>query len=151
MPALQLTDDAVDEDQMSIFDSDNEDMLHADELLHRVTLPCDRNLTFYIRGAPFQVGYKKAVGDTFRLHIGAVLGYLPFSAESRQNRGALLRIIHAAQSLPTARFGVNSSSEIVVFSEFLVTDIQPPIFIFAPLVAMLQEARPFMDLIGEHL
>jgi hypothetical protein len=91
------------------------------------------------------------VGDGLRLSIWAELGYLPFSVASHLRRRMLIGILLAAQKLPNVKFGVDKEHQIIVTSEYNVHSIQPPVFIFAPLISFLQEAMPFIKLVGECL
>ncbi len=86
-----------------------------------------------------------------RFVFSATLGYLPFSIESKERREAIKTIVMASRSLPTVHFTIDSSSRIAAGAFYDVARIVPPDVVFYPLISFLQEARPFMDLIGQYL
>jgi len=89
--------------------------------------------------------------DKHRFIINAVIGYLPFSIESSDRREAIKTIVTAARTLPNVRFTINASSKISAGAVFDMDDLVAPDFIFYPLMLFLQEARPFVSLIGKFL
>jgi len=123
---------------------------NPDEFLRKVWVPQISKLQFQIDNVPFQARYEPE-DDGIKLHIWAVLGYLPYSVESHRRRRALVSILDWAFALKNAKFGLNRESQIVVSYTEKVPDIRPPAFIFVPLVRFLQEARPFIKLIGEAI
>lgn len=86
-----------------------------------------------------------------RFIINATIGYLPFSIESSERREAIKTIVMATRALPNVRFSINSASRISAGALFDAAHIVAPDFIFYPLTLFLQEARPFINLIGKHL
>jgi hypothetical protein len=86
-----------------------------------------------------------------RFLISATIGYLPFSIESAFRRDAVKTIIMASQSLPSVQFLVDASSRITAAVLFDALPIAVPDFIFYPLTLFMQEARPFIALIGKYL
>lgn len=121
-----------------------------DHFLRQVWVPSASNLCFQIDGVPFQAGYKPE-GNGVSLQIWAQLGYLPFSVESAQRRRMLISILEAARYLPRAKFGIDKENRIVVTQTVVAPSIQPPAFIFIPLTGFVQEAMPFIRLIGACL
>jgi hypothetical protein len=83
--------------------------------------------------------------------INATLGYLPFSIESNNRREAIKSIVMASRSLPNVHFLIDYSSKILAGALFDVEELVSPDFIFYPLMLFLQEARPFVQLIGTYL
>jgi L-lactate utilization protein LutC len=83
--------------------------------------------------------------------ISLSLGHLPFSVESRERRSAVQTIVTATQRLPNAHFSIDHTSRICVGGLIETQNIIAPDMIFYPLVTFLQEARPFMQLIGKYL
>jgi len=87
----------------------------------------------------------------YRFLVTVNLGYLPFSIESSERRDAIRTIVMASQRLPNVRFSIDSASKISAGALMDPIEVMAPDFIFYPLVMFLQEARPFMDLIGTYL
>ena len=126
------------------------DLLLSDGLLRQVGLPRHSNLSFEVEGVPFYACYDPD-GQGLRLRIWAALCTMPFTAESVPRRRALTAILSATCDLPTARFGLNDENQIIVSGTFCDQNLQPPAFIFVGLTALLQEALPFIRLIGAYL
>jgi hypothetical protein len=92
---------------------------------------------------------KQSVGHRFL--ITATLGHLPFSIESSERRQAIRAIVDAARVLPKVRFKIDHMCKISAGTLLDVPETIAPDFIFYPLTLFLQEARPFMQLIGRYL
>ncbi|MDE2029233.1 MAG: hypothetical protein KGI97_01580 [Alphaproteobacteria bacterium] len=88
-------------------------------------------------------------GDNFL--ITASIGSLPFSIESPERRQAIRDIVAAARTLPRVHCSIDMAGRITAGGLFEATRVMPPDFIFHPLALFLQEARPFMNLIGRYL
>jgi len=86
-----------------------------------------------------------------RFLMNAVVGYMPFTIESPDRREAIKTIVVATRTLPTVRFGVDVSGKISAGAVFESARVVSPDFIFYPLALFMQEARPFIDLIGKYL
>jgi hypothetical protein len=111
-----------------------------------------QNLSFTVNDIPFQARRNSVNPDgEYSICLQAVLGYLPFSFESKGNRQAILAIIDASQSLFRVRFGIDAGGRIFAAGKFSDTIFVSPDFIFYPLILFLQEAQPFIDLIGKYL
>jgi hypothetical protein len=100
-------------------------------------------LNFDVRCAQQESGY--------RFLVTATMGYMPFSIESDERREAIKTIIISTRSLPNVRFGVDTSSRVSASALFEMERIVAPDFIFYPLILFMQEARPFIQLIGKYL
>jgi hypothetical protein len=83
--------------------------------------------------------------------LNATVGYMPFTIESDERRDAIKTIIISSWRLPTVRFGVDLSSKILAGGVFDVSSIVRPDLMFYPLTLFMQEARPFINLIGNYL
>lgn len=118
--------------------------------MRRLMMPRESNVQFQVDGVLFQACYQPD-GKGFRLQFWAVLGYLPFSVESFRRRRMLITILDNISSRLNVQFGIDENKQIVISRTFKVPDIRPPEFIFLPLMSFLQEARPFVRLIGECL
>jgi len=90
-------------------------------------------------------------GVSHRFLVNATIGYLPFSIESTERRDAIKAIVIGSRSLPTVRFGVDMASKISAGALFEVDVIVAPDFLFYPLMLFMQEAGPFVRLIGKYL
>ncbi len=60
-------------------------------------------------------------------------------------------IVAASKTLPGLRFAITAGSQITATGQFDVSAPITPDFLFYPLMLFLQEARPFMRLIGQYL
>jgi len=87
----------------------------------------------------------------YRFLVTARLGCMPFSIESAERRNAIKAIVLAARRLPKVQFAIDPSGKITAGALFDVIQTVAPDFIFYPLTLFLQEARPFMKLIGQYL
>jgi len=106
--------------------------------------------SFQLEGLSFEV--RRIVHDeVYRFLITANLGYLPFSIESTERRVAIRTIILATRSLPTVHFTIDRASKITAGGLFEVPRAASLDSVFYPLSLFLQEARPFIDLIGQYL
>ena len=83
--------------------------------------------------------------------INATIGYMPFSIESGDRRNAIKTIVLATRSLPKVRFDIDTSSRIVARALFNAPEKVSLELIFYPLILFMQEARPFVGLIGKYL
>ena len=120
-----------------------------EQLLQKVPTPTESHFQFQIDGAPCYARHCSEDGQS--LEIWAVLGYLPYSAESSERRRMLLAILNAAQRLEHVKIGINVEHQIIAMMTCRATEIQSAPFIFLPLARFLQEARPYMRLIGDYL
>jgi hypothetical protein len=123
-----------------------------DYLVGTINIGRIQNLSFAINDIPYHVTHKKDTGDgESRVCIQAVLGYLPFSIESSDDRRTILAIIDSTRMLFNLRFGLDFHGRIFAAGNFTADTLTAPDFIFFPLMRFLQEAQPFIDLIGQHL
>jgi hypothetical protein len=123
-----------------------------DYTLKSIDLGRIQNLSFYIDDIPFYVTYKQDVGGgESRVCIQAVLGYLPFRMVAENNRRVIVQIVTSTQKLFNVRFGTDHHGRIFAAGNFTTDTLTSPDFIFFPLNRFLQEARPFIDLIGKYL
>lgn len=109
-----------------------------------------QRFTFYYDGIQFEACRKEQEHGPL-VQIQAVLGFLPYSAESRERRAALLQILQEAKQLVNVHFGLDHAGKILVVGRYADEIIIAPDFIFFPLMKFMQEARPFIGLIGRYL
>ena len=89
--------------------------------------------------------------DGFRLRLTAPLGCLPFTAQDRDRRHALLSLL---RRLPrSGRFGFvpNIHQNIWLVAEFDVAEPPTPGAVFLEVVEVVHQSRPFVGLIIENL
>lgn len=109
-------------------------------------------LSFMVNDIPFYVTHKKYNSDGENVVcIQAVLGFLPYSIDGYERRQAIRAILDATHALLHARFGVDHYGRIFAAGKFVPHTKISPDFIFYPLICFIQEAQPFIDLIGEYL
>ncbi|MDD4616329.1 MAG: hypothetical protein PHW76_04330 [Alphaproteobacteria bacterium] len=105
---------------------------------------------FSFDGLDFEVHRAQRENDASFL-INVTVGYMPFTIESGERREAIKTIIIASRRLPKVRFGVDTSSKILAGAVFDGARVERPDFIFYPLTLFMQEAWPFIKLIGKYL
>ena len=105
---------------------------------------------FSFDGLDFEVR-RVEQGGKYCFWINATIGYVPFSIESDERREAIKTIIIESHTLPSVRFGVDISNRISARALFDVPQLSLPDVIFYPLTLFLQEAWPFINLIGKYL
>ncbi len=121
-----------------------------DEQIAKLSLKTLDRFCFGVDGLDFDVR-RIMHKDKFHFLITATIGYMPFTIESQDRRDAIKAILLATKSLPKVRFDVDMSSRIVARALFAAPEKNALDLIFYPLVLFMQEARPFVDLIGKYL
>lgn len=125
---------------------------HFDGMLAAVDTSRIERVSFFVDDIPFYITHKKnADTQSSMVVIQAILGYLPFSVEAQEKRQALLAILASTHALKNIRFGMDHHGRIFTAANFTTDTLTSPNFIFFPLTRFLQEARPFIDLIGQYL
>lgn len=122
----------------------------TDEFLREINVPKDSHFTFEVEGVVFQARLtpqKRGI----ELVLWAALGYLPYTVTDPVKRKNLIEILEGARYLPTARLGIDGHMRILVKGTYGLPSNPPPDFLFMPLLRLLQEARPYIALIGENL
>jgi hypothetical protein len=105
---------------------------------------------FTFDGLAFNV-HRAEQGNGRRFLMSATIGYMPFTIESTERRKAIQTIILSSRRLPTVRFGVSVSGKISAAAMLEVPHMSAPDSLFYPLTLFMQEARPFIQLIGQYL
>lgn len=130
---------------------------HFESVLKKLNDDFDRfssrnieHLCFSFDGLDFDVRWIESMANK-RFLVNATVGYMPFTIESDERREAIKTIIMASRTLPRVRFGVDMASKISAAALFDVEQIVLPDFVFYPLTLFMQEARPFIGLIGKYL
>lgn len=114
--------------------------------------PC--KLTFMADGLPFNVAVRHEGledGGGSICQIWADIGHVPYTAQAPERRRALLAVLRGIEGLPHVRFIVQGGQKIILFSEIRLEHHASPEDLFHQTVLVLQEARPFLHLLGEYL
>ncbi|CAO3407313.1 hypothetical protein [Azospirillum largimobile] len=114
--------------------------------------PC--RLTFMADGLPFNVAVRhesEEEGGGSICQIWADLGHVPYTAQAPERRRALLAVLRGIEGLPHVRFIVQGGQKIILFSEIRLEHHASPEDLFHQTTLVLQEARPFLRLLGEYL
>ncbi len=125
-------------------------MADPDSFMHIVKVPDKCSLTFEVDGIPFNAQHIKN-GNCTKLILWGTLGFLPFTVTNAANRYALINIMEAARCLPTVLIGIDKEMKIVIRSAYDITQTPATNYLFEPLIHMIQEARPYVRLIGEYI
>lgn len=119
--------------------------------------PC--KLTFMADGLPFNVAVRHEGPEEGRpedgggsiCQIWADVGHVPYTAQAPERRRALLAVLRGIEGLPHVRFIVQGGQKIILFSEIRLEHHASPEDLFHQTTLVLQEARPFLRLLGEYL
>ena len=123
-----------------------------DQLMSNVGVNRVIRLSFHLNDIQYHVTLKKPSDtDESLVYIQTVLGYLPFSIDANEKRQAILLILSASHKLFHVRFGLDHSGRIFAAAKYSTDEIRSPHFMFYPLTCFLQEALPFIELIGKYI
>jgi len=123
---------------------------NSDQFLDTLRVPHVSNLMFEVDGIAFNARHEPN-GRVAKLTLWATLGYLPYTVTSAEKRHSLIWIMEGARALPIVKFGLDPQFKIIVKGEYTIPNPPTPTYIFEPLTRFLEECRPFLRLIGEHL
>ncbi len=112
--------------------------------------PRPSKLHFVADGLPFSVAVSTD-GDASVCQIWAEVGHIPFTAQSPERRRHLLNILRGAKDLKRAKFVIQQSQKVLLFSETRIEGHVTPESLVYDTACLLQEARPFLRLLAEHL
>jgi hypothetical protein len=122
----------------------------ADGLLRIHERPPPSHQRFVLDDIVYHVALRPE-GDGTRLSLWAEVGYVPYTAQSPDRRNAVLRVLQATKGLERACFALDRGHKIVALAE-LVTEEPPTVDAMVyETVRFLQEARPFIRLLGGYL
>ncbi len=121
-----------------------------DSLIRKVQVPRISSLNFEVDGIPMSASNQTESG-TGKLVLWATLGYLPYSITSQERRAAIVRILESSHVLPNVKVGITPSMKIIVTASYDIEIPPTPNYIFEPVIAFIQEARPFIRLIADYL
>ena len=89
--------------------------------------------------------------DGTRLRIWAEIGYVPYTAQSADRRRDVLHILRAACILKNACFALEGGQKILALGESLFREHLTIDGMMHETVLFVQEVRPFIRLLGDHL
>ncbi len=121
-----------------------------DEEFARLSSKMLGQFCFSYDGLEFDIRHVKE-GEKYHFLINAVVGYMPYTIESAERREAIKVVLMGARTLPKVRFGLDVSGKIIAKALYEIPSLVVPDIIFYPLVLFLQEARPFIGLIGKYI
>lgn len=122
----------------------------TEQFLREIKVPAVNHLSFEACGLPFKATHTPEPHGA-RLVIWGMLGYLPFSVVSHKKRQELISILEATHRLPHIKFGVDAHMQILVTGSYKIANPLTPDYLFVPLIHFLEEALPFIRLIGQAL
>jgi len=105
---------------------------------------------FNYLGFPFAVRAEAGThGAT--VNIRAVLGYLPYTAESRSGRLGVMQIIEAASQAMGQRVRLGEKQRLIMSDKRTTNDALTPVNLMALMVGMLLEAKPYLQLLVDYM
>lgn len=105
---------------------------------------------FTYMGYPFAVRAEAGTrGST--VNIRAVLGYLPYTSESRRGRHGALQILQASSQSLGQRVRLGEKQHVIMSDKRITQDTLTPVNLMTLMVAMLLEAKPYLQLLAEYV
>lgn len=126
-------------------------LANQDQLVEHIRPPKEGQQTFEVNGVPFNAKHMVMNDSECRLAIWGTLGYLPYSLNDHEQRNDIIKIMNESARLSVAKFGIDHEMKIITMGRFTIPHPLTPDYLFVPLVSLLQEARPYIKLIGERL
>lgn len=105
---------------------------------------------FWMEGLLFHISITPEENSTL-FQIWAEVGFLPYTIEDPHKRAKLQTILRGAAPLQNARFVVDDQQKILVLGQQEVDGHVALTDLMFEATQFLQEARPFLRLLGEHL
>lgn len=105
---------------------------------------------FTYLGFPFAVRAEAgARGAT--VNIRAVLGYLPYTSESRRGRLGAMQILQASAQVLGQRVHLGDKQRLIMSDKRSTKDTLTPVNLMALMVGMLLEAKPYLELLANYV
>ncbi len=105
------------------------------------------NFTFAYMGYTFAVRAEAEPGHT-RMRIHALLGNVPYSAESPSLRVNMMAVAEAAGRALGGRIHVNREQRVLYFDEFHFDETLTPQALMTKSVAFLLSAKPYLEILN---
>ncbi len=112
--------------------------------------PRPSKLKFFAEELYFNVAVS-ADADGSLCQIWADVGFVPYTVESPERRSRVTAILRAAQGLPRARFAVENGQKILLVADFHHAGSVTAEQLIYQVVLLIQEARPYLRLLAEHM
>lgn len=129
----------------------NSIVMTADGVLGISRPPRPARLHFMVDDLPFNAAVSPEGDGGAVCQIYAEVGHIPFSAQAPERRRGILNILRGVHGLPTTRFVVQQGQKILAFSEMKIDGHVTPEHLAWQTARMMQEARPFLRMLGEYL
>ncbi|HYE52683.1 MAG TPA: hypothetical protein VEB20_24015 [Azospirillaceae bacterium] len=105
---------------------------------------------FWLDGLLFHVSITPQGGSTL-FQIWAEVGYMPYTIQSPEKRARLQAVLRAAMWLGNARFIVDDQQKILVLGQQEVPGHLTLNDLMYETVQFMQEARPYLRVLGQYL
>ena len=122
----------------------------SDGLLAISRPPRPSRLRFFADEMSFNVAVSPEREATV-CQIWAEVAYIPYTVESADRRRNALAVLRGAEGLPRARFVVEDGQKILLVADIRLSGAVTPERLICEIVLLIQEARPFLRLLGEEL
>lgn len=103
--------------------------------------------SFRYRSVAFEVSIRPHEDGAVR--ILATLGRLPFTAESRQNRQAVMQVLKRAGNPPRGRIALEQGNRIIFNAETNAPSPYTPVNILATITAIVLGLKPHLELLDD--
>lgn len=113
--------------------------------------PRPSRLHFVVDGLPFHVSVSPDGENGAICQVWAEVGHIPYTAQAPERRRNLLNLLRGMQDLKRARFIVQEGHKILLFTEDRIDGHMTMDDLVYETVLLIQEARPFLRLLGEYL
>ncbi len=105
---------------------------------------------FTYLGFPFAVRAEAGTrGAT--VNIRAVLGYLPYTSESRRGRLGAMQILQASSQTMGQRVHLGDKQRLIMSDKRTTKDALTPVNLMTLMVGMLLEAKPYLQLLANYV
>jgi len=105
---------------------------------------------FTYLGYPFAVRAEAgARGST--VNIRAVLGYLPYTSESKRGRLGTIQVLDASSKAMGQRVRLGEKQRLIMSDKRTTRDTLTPVNLMSLMVGMLLEAKPYLQLLAEYV
>jgi len=110
-------------------------------------LPLPASFSFETYGVRFDASIRKSDDSGAVLFVQCNLGYVPYSAESKQLRRYLHAVVDAGTGLPMAEITLDRSQSIMLRGTMLFPDLPSPAVTAAGTAAIALSVKPVIDIV----